>query len=85
MDATPAHSFVRQASVVFSGGDAKLPVINNTKEKRSFDLPQEHRGQPLHRLLPTHLISIGLEYYGNILNQALEKFGRKIKSVRTCS
>ena len=83
LDATPAHSSILEASVVFSGGDAKLPVINNRNEKRSFDPPQEHRGEPLHTLLPTHVISLGLEYYGNILNQALEKFGCKIKSVRT--
>ena len=85
LDATPAHSFVPEASVVFSGGAAKLPVINNAKEKRTFDPPQEHRGEPLKTLLPTHVIRLGLEYYKNILNQALEKFSHKIKSVRTDS
>ena len=85
LDATPAHSFVPEASVVFSGGAAKLPVINNAKEKRTFDPPHEHRGEPLKTLLPTHVIRLGLEYYKNILNQALEKFSHKIKSVRTYS
>ena len=83
LDVAPAHSSVREASVVFSGGDAKLPVINNRKEKRSFDPPQEHRGKPIQTLLPTHVISLRLEYYLKILNQALEKFGHKTSFART--
>ena len=77
LDATPTHPSVDEASVVFSGGDAKLPVINNSKEKRIFNPPQEHLGEPLNNLLPTHVISLGLEYYVKILNQAIEKFGHK--------
>ncbi len=74
LDATPVHPSVRDATVVFSGGNARLPVVNNRKCKQLFNPPKEHRGVPLDDLSPTHVTRLGLKYYVNILNKAFEKF-----------
>jgi hypothetical protein len=74
LDAVPAHPSVREAAVVFSGGDARLPIINNRKHKQLFNPPKEHRGMALHGLSPMEAIRLGIEYYVTILNQAFEKF-----------
>lgn len=77
LDSTPAHPSVREAHVVFSGGNARLPVIHNRKHKQLFNPPKEHRGVPLHDLSPIHVIRLGLEYYVSIVNVAVKKFGPK--------
>ena len=78
LDATSGHPLVREASVVFSGGNAKLPSIYNGKYKQIFNPPLEHRGQLINDVSPIQVIKLGLNYYVDILNQAIEKFGHNV-------
>lgn len=77
LDAVPAHPSMREATIVFSGGNARLPIINNRKYKHTFNPPKKHREVSLNNLSPTHAIRLGIDYYTNILEKAFEKFGSK--------
>jgi hypothetical protein len=74
LNAVPAHPSVCEATVVFSGGNARLPIVNNRKHKQLFEPPKEHCGTVLHGLSPMEAIRLGIEYYVTILNQAFVKF-----------
>ena len=75
MDAPRLHLSVPEATVVFSPGRARLPMIVNKKERQVFQPPQHHAGEPLVSTSPIDVACVALEYYEQVLKNAFEKFG----------
>ena len=76
-DADKAHDLVREPTVVFSGGNARLPVIINKRFNQIFSPPKAHCSRIFTELSPLEAIRLGIEYYNNNLKVALKKFSPK--------
>lgn len=62
--------------VVHHPGDARLPVIVNRMHKQSFAAPTHHLDKPVGNVSPIDAGQLGLRFYEDVLQRALEKFGK---------
>ena len=74
IDAAPLHPTLPDATIVHDPGNPILPTIENKKHKQTFNPPTIFRGQPILDRAPLSVAQIGLDFYEEILSQALEKF-----------
>lgn len=55
-------------------GKALLPQIHNGQNDKTFDPPTSHLGNAIGSRDPVHAAKLGVEFYSQIYNAALEKF-----------
>lgn len=80
MGATPLPGAKTKAFVRFQGGYARLPTIQNVREKREYASPTDHLGKKYGQIMPMQAARFAIDYYAAILNEACVKFGKDGKS-----
>ena len=77
MGATPLSGAQSKAVVRFEGGHARLPTIQNVREKRGYAPPTEHLGKKHGQIMPMQAAQFGIDYYAATLSEAFVKFGKE--------
>jgi len=78
--ATPLPGAKTKAVVRFEGGHARLPTIQNVREKREYAPPTEHLDKKYSQIMPIQAARFAIDYYASILSEAFEKFGDEGKN-----
>jgi len=74
VEANPLGSTHNSVTLKHESGNPLLPVIENKREKKIFDVPNAHLGKEIKNGNPVILAQMAMEYYKSIYQEALGKF-----------
>lgn len=77
VEANPLGSAHNVVTLKNDTGQPKLPVVENRMYKQTYDAPVVHLGNCIASAPPHEVAAMSVEYYANIYQAALDKFGAK--------
>lgn len=77
VEANPHGSTDNVVTLKSDSGQPKLPVIENTKYKQTYDAPVVHLGNSIVSASPHEVAAMAVAYYVKIYQAASDKFGTK--------